>query len=152
MEWTYFLPCLWAFLACVGFCVSLNIRTVSGMLICCCGGALGWLIYLVALLLGAGDLLGYFLAALAISAFAEVMARIRKCPVTGYLLISFLPLVPGAGIYYTMEYMLQGDTQMFLSQGMHTLGLAGSLAVGVLVMASAVRLILTIQKAGRKRR
>lgn len=152
MEWTYFLPCLWAFLACVGFCVILNIRTVSGMLICCCGGALGWLIYLVALLLGAGDLLGYFLAAMAISAFAEVMARIRKCPVTGYLLISFLPLVPGAGIYYTMEYMLQGDTQMFLSQGMHTLGLAGSLAVGVLVMASAVRLILTIQKAGRKRR
>ena len=152
MEWTYFLPCLWAFLACVGFCVILNIRTVSGMLICCCGGALGWLIYLVALLLGAGDLLGYFLAALAISAFAEVMARIRKCPVTGYLLISFLPLVPGAGIYYTMEYMLQGDTQMFLSQGMHTLGLAGSLAVGVLVMASAVRLVLTIQKAGRKRR
>ena len=152
MEWTYFLPCLWAFLACVGFCVILNIRTVSGMLICCCGGALGWLVYLVALLLGAGDLLGYFLAALAISAFAEVMARIRKCPVTGYLLISFLPLVPGAGIYYTMEYMLQGDTQMFLSQGMHTLGLAGSLAVGVLVMASAVRLILTIQKAGRKRR
>ena len=152
MEWTYFLPCLWAFLACVGFCVILNIRTVSGMLICCCGGALGWLIYLVALLLGAGDLLGYFLAAMAISAFAEVMARIRKCPVTGYLLISFLPLVPGAGIYYTMEYMLQGDTQMFLSQGMHTLGLAGSLAVGVLVMASAVRLVLTIQKAGRKRR
>ena len=152
MEWTYFLPCLWAFLACVGFCVILNIRTVSGMLICCCGGALGWLVYLVALLLGAGDLLGYFLAALAISAFAEVMARIRKCPVTGYLLISFLPLVPGAGIYYTMEYMLQGDTQMFLSQGMHTLGLAGSLAVGVLVMASAVRLVLTIQKAGRKRR
>lgn len=151
MEWTYFLPCLWAFLACLGFCVILNIRTVSGMLICCGGGALGWLIYLIALLLGASDLLGYFLAALAISAFAEIMARVRKCPVTGYLLVSFLPLVPGAGIYYTMEYALQGDTQKFLSQGMHTLGLAGSLAVGVLVMSSLVRLILTIQKAGRKR-
>ena len=151
MEWTYFLPCLWGFLACLGFCVILNIRTVSGMLICCCGGALGWLVYLVALLLGAGDLFGYFLAALAISAYAEIMARVRRCPVTGYLLISFLPLVPGAGIYYTMEYALQGNTQMFLSKGMHTLGLAGSLAVGVLVMSSLVRLILTIQKAGRKR-
>lgn len=150
MEWTYFLPCLWAFLACVGFCVILNIRTVSGMLICCCGGALGWLVYLVALLFGASDLFGYFLAALAISAYAEIMARVRKCPVTGYLLISFLPLVPGAGIYYTMEYALQGNTQMFLSKGMHTLGLAGSLAVGVLVMSSLVRLILTIRNAGRK--
>lgn len=150
MDWTYFLPCLWGFLACVGFCVILNIRTVSGMLICCCGGALGWLVYLIALLFGGSDLLGYFLAALAISAYAEIMARVRKCPVTGYLLISFLPLVPGAGIYYTMEYALQGDTQMFLNQGMHTLGLAGSLAVGVLVMSSLVRLILTIRNAGRK--
>ena len=150
MEWTYFLPCLWAFLSCVGFCVTLNIRTVSGMLICGCGGALGWLVNLVALLFGASDLLGYFLAALAISAYAEIMARVRKCPVTGYLLISFLPLVPGAGIYYAMEYALQGNTQMFLSKGMQTMGLAGSLAVGVLVMSSLVRLIMTIRNAGRK--
>ncbi len=151
MEWTYFLPCLWAFLSCLGFCIVLNIRSLSGMLICGCGGTLGWLVYLVASLAGANDLLGYFLAALAIAAFAEIMARVRKCPVTGYLLISFLPLVPGAGIYYTMEYALQGNTQMFLSQGMHTLGLAGSLAVGVLVMSSAVRAIVTIRKSGRKR-
>ena len=151
MDWTYFLPCLWGFLACIGFCVILNIRTVSGLLICCFGGALGWLVYLIALLFGASDLLGYFLAALVISAYAEIMARVRKCPVTAYLLISFLPLVPGAGIYYTMEYALQGNTQMFLSKGMHTLGLAGSLAVGVLVMSSLVRLILTIRNAGRKR-
>lgn len=152
VDWTYFLPCLWAFLACVGFCVVLNVRTISGVAICCCGGALGWLVYLLALLAGASDLLGYFLAALVISAYAEIMARVRKYPVTGYLLISFLPLVPGAGIYYTMEYALQGNTQMFLSQGMHTLGLAGSLAVGVLVMSSAVRVIVTIRKAGRRRR
>lgn len=150
VDWTYFLPCLWAFLACVGFCVILNVRTLAGMLICCFGGALGWLTYLLALLAGAGDLLGYFLAALVISAYAETMARIRKCPVTAYLLISFFPLVPGAGIYYTMEYALQGNTQMFLSQGMHTLGLAGSLAVGVLLMSSVVRVIMTIRKAGRK--
>lgn len=148
MDWTYFLPCLWAFLACLGFCVIFNIR--SGIVICCCGGALGWLVYLLIMLTGASDLFGYFAAALVISAYAELMARIRKCPVTGYLLVSFLPLVPGAGIYYTMEYALRGDTEQFLSQGMHTLGLAGSLAVGVLVMSSAVRMLTIIRKAGRK--
>lgn len=152
MDWTYFLPCLWAFLACMGFCAFLNVRTLPGVLVCCSNGALGWLVYLLALLAGASDMLGYFLAALAISAFAEIMARVRKSPVTGYLLISFLPLVPGAGIYYTMEYALQGNTQMFLSQGMHTLGLAGSLAVGVLVMSSAVRVLLTVRNARRKRK
>ena len=41
MDWTYFLPCLWAFLACIGFCAFLNLRRWSGMLICCVGGALG---------------------------------------------------------------------------------------------------------------
>lgn len=151
MDWTYFLPCLWAFLACMGFCVFLNVRTISGMLICCFGGALGWLAYLLVMLTGVSDLLGYFLAALAISAYAEIMARIRKCPVTAYLLISFLPLVPGAGIYYTVEYALQGNMQMFLNKGMHTLGLAGALAVGVLLMSSAVRVFMIIRKAGRKK-
>lgn len=150
MDWTYFLPCLWAFVACMGFCVIMNLRNISGVLICCFGGTLGWLTYLVALLAGAGDLLGYFVAALVISAYAEIMARVRKCPVTGYLLISFFPLVPGAGIYHTMEYLMQGNTEMFLSQGMHTLGLAGSLAVGVLVMSSAVRVLFTVRKSGRK--
>ena len=150
MDWTYFLPCLWAFLACIGFCAFLNLRSIIGMLICCFGGALGWLTYLVALLAGAGDLLGYFAAALVISAYAEIMARVRKCPVTGYLLISFFPLVPGAGIYRTMEYLVQGNTEMFLNQGMYTLGLAGSLALGVLVMSSAVRVIFIIRKSGRK--
>ncbi len=100
---------------------------------------------------GAGEILGYFLAALVIAAYAEIMARVRKCPVTSYLLISSLPLVPGAGIYYTMQYALQGDMQMCLNQGMRTLGLAGSLAVGMLLMSSAVRVVMTIRMRGRKR-
>lgn len=148
MDWTYFLPCLWAFLACAGFCVIFNVR--AGGVICCLGGALGWLVYLLAGLAGAADLLCYFLAAMVISAYSEIMARVRKCPVTGYLLLSFFPLVPGAGIYYTMEYALQGDTGRFLEQGLHTLGIACCLAVGVLVVSSAVRMVLTVQKNRRK--
>lgn len=111
---------------------------------------LGWLIYLLASLAGGNDLICYFLAAMAISIYAEIMARIRKCPVTGYLIISFLPLVPGAGIYNTMKYALQGDTEMFLDQGLHTLGIAGCLAVGVLVVSSAVRMFITFQMRRRK--
>lgn len=150
MDWMYFLPCLWAFLACLGFCIILNVRT--GALICCAGGALGWLVYLVCTLEGWGDLIGCFLAGMAIAAYSEIMARIRKCPVTGYLLVSFLPLVPGAGIYNTMKYALQGDVEMFLEQGLHTLGIAVCLSVGVLVVSSAVRMVLTFQMKIRRRK
>lgn len=131
----------------MGFCVILNVRT--GVLFCCIGGTLGWLTYLLMMLASENDLLSYFLAAMVISLYSEAMARIRKCPVTGYLLISFFPLVPGAGIYYTMQYALRGDTALFLQSGLHTLGIAGCLALGVLVVSSAVRMAAAFRRNRR---
>lgn len=146
MDWTYFLPCLWAFLACAGFSIVFNICNLTGLLLCCAGGALGWLVYLLVALTGASDLIGYFVAGMAIAAYSELMARVRKCPVTGYLLISFFPLVPGAGIYYTMLYTMQGEAALAGQLGVHTLAVAGCLAVGVLVTSSLVRLIYSFRK------
>ena len=133
------LPVLYAFGASGAFAIIYNIRG-AGVLICAFGGALGWLAYLLSAPLLHSDILQSFVAALVISVYAEVMARIRKCPVTGYLLVAFFPLVPGGGIYYTMEHAINGETQAFLETGMHTMGIAGALAVGVLLVSSAVRL------------
>ncbi len=106
--------------------------------------------YLLAAWIGINDLICYFLAAIAISVYSEIMARVRKYPVTAYLIVSFLPLVPGAGIYTTMEYALRGDTELFLNHGLHTLGIAVCLAVGVLVVSSGVRMYLTFRVRRRK--
>lgn len=134
-----FLPVLWAFVGCGGFAVIYNIHG-GGILICALGGALGWLSYLLSGSFLQNDIAQVFLAALVISAFAEVMARVRKCPVTGYLLVAIFPLVPGSGIYYTMEHAMRGEVDAFLSSFLHTLGLAGAIAVGVLLVSSAVRM------------
>ena len=136
----YLPPCLYAFVACVGFSVLFNIHGL-GILICAVGGALGWLVYLAAAPVFHSDLLQSFAAAVFISAYSEIMARIRKCPVTAYLLVAFFPLVPGGGIYYAMEHAINGETDLFLNVLFHTLGLAGSLAVGVLLVSSTVRII-----------
>ena len=89
LIWTdYILPCVCACLACVGFSLVFNIHGM-GKLICGVGGALGWLIYL----LGGSTIFAAFLASAAIGVYSEVMARIRRCPVTGYLLVALLPLV-----------------------------------------------------------
>ena len=137
---SYFLPCVYAFAACIGFSPMFNIHGAAGMLICAGGGSLGWLCYLLTAPLVHSDIVQCFLAALVISAWSELMARLRKCPVTSYLLVALFPLVPGGGIYYTMEHAVRGETQLFLETLLHTLGLAGALAVGVLVVASVVRL------------
>ena len=137
----YVLPCLWAFLACVGFGLVFNIQGV-GVLICGVGAALGWLVYLLCGRLLGEEIFAAFAAAVAISAYAEVMARIRRCPVTGYLQVALLPLVPGAGIYYTMQYCVEGKTELFLSTLLHTFGFAAALSVGAMLTASVLRALL----------
>ena len=133
--WTeYILPCVCSFVACLGFTLVFNIHGV-GKLICGVGGALGWLIYL----LGGSSILAAFWASAAIGLFSEVMARLRRCPVTGYLLVALLPLVPGGGIYYAMRYCVAGDTQRFLDTLLHTFGMASALAVGAMMTASLFR-------------
>lgn len=136
----YILPCVYAFAACLGFGMLFNIRGV-GALICSLGGALAWLTYLLAgPLTGYSDVMQYFWAAVFLSVYSEGMARVRKCPVTGYQLVAFIPLVPGAGIYNMMERALEGDTDGFMATGIHTLTIAGALAVGVLLVSSLVRM------------
>ena len=137
-----FLPCLWAFLASVAFGLVYNIHGL-GILICGLGGALGWLVYLLVQLLPAGNILAAFVAAAAIAVFSECMARLRRCPVTGYLQVALLPLVPGSGIYYAMRYCVAGETQLFLSTLLNTFGMAASLAVGAMLASTVVRMALS---------
>ena len=135
MIWSeYLLPCLCVFLACIGFTQMFNIHGV-GKLICAVGGSLGWLIYLLA----GSTIFAAFLAAAAIGTFSEIMARLRRCPVTCYLLVALLPLVPGGGIYYAMSYCVAGDIQQFLNTMLYTFGMAAALAVGAMLTSSLFR-------------
>ena len=144
MEAIDFLPVLSAFVACLGFGGLYNLHG-SPILWAAVGGALGWLVYLLTLLF-APDFFAGFLSAAAVSFYAEVLARLQKRTVTTYLLIGIIPMVPGAGIYHTMEYCIQGDTALFISEGLHTLGMAGALAIGILVVDSTWRMIRLVQR------
>lgn len=136
----WLLPCLYAFLACVGFCLIFNIHG-PGIFICCGGGALGWLVYLTMAAMIPQDILRYLVASIAITLYSEVMARLRRCPVTSYLIIALLPMVPGGGIYNAMRYCAAGDNQLFLSTLVTTLGIAGALALGAVLGSSLFRLL-----------
>lgn len=134
----YILPCLYAFFCCAGFCIVYNMRGKK-LFYAPLGGVIGWLVYLLTNSLQ-NEMLQFFLAAVAFSIYAEIMARVQRAPVTCYLLPALLPLVPGGGIYYTMECSINGDIQGFMETGLHTIGLAGALALGVVVVSSVTRL------------
>ena len=139
----WLLPCLYSFFACAGFCLIFNIHG-PGIAICGGGGALGWLVYLLAAFLTPSVILRNLLAAVAITLYSELMARVRRCPVTSYLIIALLPLVPGSGIFEAMLYCVQGDNQLFLSALVRTFGIAGALALGAVLGSSLLRLLLPL--------
>ena len=135
-----YLPCFYSFIACMAVCLVFNVR---GKLIffTSLGGAIGWFVYLLCRPLQ-NDIVQFFIATVVITIYSEVMARIRRCPVTGYLQVALLPLVPGAGIYYTMQYCVEGETQLFLSTLLHTFGFAAALSVGAMLATSVLRTLL----------
>jgi len=137
----YLLPCLWAFLACVGFGLIFNIQG-TGVAITGIGGALGWMVYLLVMEWQGNDIFAAFVSAMAIAVYSELMARVRRCPVTGYLQIALLPLVPGAGVYRAMSYCVEGDTAMFTATLLHTIGFAAALSVGAMLASSLFRALL----------
>lgn len=130
------LPC---FIGCIGFCIIFNIHGAGGLL-CALGGVVTWLVYSLTVRFGGSDLIGYFWGTLFAAAYAEIMARVRKYPAISYLVVSIFPLIPGAGVYYTMRYAVQGDMDLFASQGMHTAAIAGIMAVAILLVSTSVRL------------
>ena len=141
---------LYAFIGCLGFSYLYNLRGAR-LFWAALGGAVGWAVYLIFGFLEQ-DIGQCFLAALVLSAYAEMMARLLKKPVTCFVIVALIPLVPGSGIYYTMLYCLQGDVGRFVQEGLHTLGMAGALALGVLLTSSLVRLsskFLESRRAGR---
>jgi len=136
----YITPCLYAFGASLAFAIVFNMPR-NKLLLSALGGMLGQLIYVVFQLVISNDVILYLLATIAISLYAEVLARLTKSPTTIYLAVALIPLVPGGGIYYTMLYFINGDIDLGISTGIHTLLISGALAVGIIMVSSTVNLV-----------
>ena len=139
IQYSIVMQCFFAFLGCMGFIILFNIHG-KGSPLCALGGALTWAVYLMALKGTGSELTAYFWSALFSSLYSEIMARVRKFPAITYLVISIFPIIPGAGAYYTMNYAVRGEMELFASQGMFTAAIAGVMAVGILLGSTLFRM------------
>ena len=103
------------------------------------GGGLGCLVNECGLALGLGTFFSIFLASLALASYSEIMARVRKTTVTAFLISGLFPLVPGAGMYYTMLAIVHNDLSEALSTGISTLSTAAVMALGILFVSTLSR-------------
>lgn len=136
----FFMPCFYAMIGSMAFALRYQLSVKKPVFYASfLGGMLGWGVYLMFFWLGS-DVAQAFCASLAVTLYGELMARLLRTPATVFLLVGLIPLVPGGGIYYTMEYCIRGDTTGFLQTGIHTFGLAGALALGILLGTALIRL------------
>ena len=138
-EYNWVITCAVSLVACSGFVFVFNIHG-HGAWLCALGGMITWGVYCLAQKLDCGSYLCCFLAACVASGFSEIMARVRKYPAISYLVISLLPLIPGAGVYYMALYAIGGQMSLASQYGRDTLAVAGVMAAGILVVSTAVRM------------
>ena len=98
---------------------------------CALIGAIGWLVYKGALLLGAGMSLAVFLAAVFIVLASRFTAVNRQCPATIFLIAGIFPLVPGAQIYWAAYYLVTNQFDSALSSGFTALKVMIAIVLGI---------------------
>ena len=140
LSWPAWAQAIAVFVGCCGFCILFNVHG-QGMVLCIAGGVAAWMLYLLCGRLGCDVYAANLFAAVFAALYAEVMARVRKCPAMPYLVIATLPMLPGAGVYYTMSMGLDGNMMDAVGKGLETVGVAGSLAVGILLVSTLFRLV-----------
>lgn len=104
------------------------------------GAGISWLVYSLALGNENFSIYAVFIGALAAGVYAEVMARLRKAPVTIFVISAIIPLVPGLKMMDTMLEILNGNTETAISLGVTTIITAGLIAIGIFVVSSSFRL------------
>jgi membrane spanning protein len=104
-----------------------------------CGltGAVGWMVYIFCVeLFALSPAIATLVATLPLTGCARFFSIRHKAPVTIFLLPGIFPLVPGAGIYYTAYYFLQGEQELFARKGGETFKVALALALGIALVCS----------------
>lgn len=118
-----------------------------------CGltGMVGWVVYWLAVQGGISVVAASFCGTLGLALLSRVLAVVRRCPVTVFLTGGIFPLVPGAGIYYTVYAFITGDNAAAVFKGVETLKIAGVIALGIVLVLALPKGVFRVFAAGGKR-
>ena len=146
---TYILQLVTAFAGSWGFAMLFHVRREK-LLLASLGGLLAWGAYLLMGFVSDQDVVRYFFASVALTVYAEIMARAAKCPATLFLVTASIPLVPGGSLYKTMQFFMQNDLDAFAGQALTTVLLAVAIAVGMLFPSSVFQLLHRVRTQERR--
>ena len=96
-------------------------------------GASGWVVFYITSLYLESNITGTFFASIVVGILGELFARHYKKPATIYIIPGIVPLVPGAGMYYTMLALTRKDFLLAANKGIETFFIAAASSIGVIM-------------------
>ena len=134
---TIILAIVESFLATLAYAVLFN---VPKQYYTTCGitGLSGWIVYL-AMCQVTTVALASFVGTLAVVLISRILTVRKKCPITIFLVSGIIPLVPGAGIYYTAYYLVTGQMSLAAVKGLEAVKIAFAIVLGIIFVVSIPR-------------
>lgn len=142
---SYLLEILMSMSASCGFAVVFQIKPRHLKYIAL-GGLLSWGSYLLFLELTANRMAAMFAAAIAVTAYAEIGARIDKVPSTLIYIPTIIPLIPGSYLYYCTSGLIAGDNKAFEANAALFMQDAMAIVLGTVLVYTLVSLLIHHRK------
>lgn len=111
-------------------------------------GSIGWIAFYITSKLFNSTIAGTFIGALTVGILGQVLSRLNKKPATLFITPGIIPLVPGAGMYYTMFALIEKDFFTAANKGVETFFIAAAISIGIIISSIFSTSIKRVRQKG----
>ena len=106
-----------------------------------CGvlGTITWLMYMLCIRTWNNEAVAVFVSGFSAVLASRVLAVLRRCPATVFLMTSLIPLLPGISLYRSIYYLLMGSAQISMHFGKLCFLTAFTIAVSIAIVQQIPR-------------
>lgn len=128
-----------SFAGTIGFAIMYNVPK-KYYIGCGVTGMAGWIVYLLVSGMNyVSAAVGSFFGAFIVVLISRMLSVKMRCPITIFLISGILPLVPGAGIYNTVYYIVTNQLTQAALKGIESLKIAFAIVMGIVIVVSIPR-------------
>ena len=132
---SYLIQFIAAIMSTVGFALVFSVP-LKTLVVSAINGGFGWVIFKYVIDTTGSKYIAVFLSALSITFVSEMLARRLRYPASVFIIPGIINLVPGEGIYNTMGYFVNNQTELAIESFYSTIVVAGSISFGILLASS----------------
>ncbi len=112
-------------------------------------GLFGWGLVSLGGLWGMNTFASFFIGSAGVTLASEMLCRLRRCPVTIFLVTGIIPMVPGGLLYLTMRSAVSGEWPVFTDLGLESALTAAAIASGIIAVTALADVVYGIQRNAR---